>query len=123
MKRRWLMPALCLLCAALFAAGCLHVRQREAAAPPGVSTENSRAGYTQQLMERETAAGKIDINSASAETLMLLPGIGEVRAAAIIAYREAHGGFGSVSELLEIEGIGPRILAGFKDYVTVEDMP
>ena len=32
-------------------------------------------------MERETAAGKIDINSASAETLMLLPGIGEVRAA------------------------------------------
>ena len=69
------MPALCLLCAALFAAGCLHVRQREAAAPPGVSTENSRAGYTQQLMERETAAGKIDINSASAETLMLLPGI------------------------------------------------
>ena len=114
------MPALCLLCAALFAAGCLHVRQREAAAPPGVSTENSRAGYTQQLMERETAAGKIDINSASAETLMLLPGIGEVLAERIVAYREAHGPFPSVDALDHVEGIGEGTLAPIRRYLTAE---
>ncbi|HIQ79260.1 MAG TPA: helix-hairpin-helix domain-containing protein [Candidatus Scatomorpha intestinavium] len=73
-------------------------------------------------MEEETDGGKIDINSASAETLTLLPGIGEVRAEAIISYREAHGGFKSVDELLEIDGIGPAILEGLEEYITAEEM-
>ena len=49
------------------------------------------------------------------------PGIGEVRAAAIVAWREAYGPFETVEELLEVDGIGEGILDGLRDYVTVGD--
>lgn len=62
----------------------------------------------------------LDLNSAPAEDLIRLPGIGETRAAEIIAYRREHGGFQSVEELLEIKGIGQATLDGLRDYVTVE---
>lgn len=53
----------------------------------------------------------INLNSADAETLTReLNGIGETKAKAIVAYREAHGPFGSVDELLEIKGIGAATL-------------
>ena len=122
MKRARISDVLCLLCAAVFAFACLQYRAAEAAEGPGIYTERQRAEYHVQLMEEETDGGKIDINSASAETLTLLPGIGEVRAEAIISYREAHGGFKSVDELLEIDGIGPAILEGLEEYITAEEM-
>jgi competence protein ComEA len=50
----------------------------------------------------------INLNRASREELAGLPGIGPVRAAAIIAYRELHGPFERVEELLGVPGIGPR---------------
>ncbi len=65
----------------------------------------------------ETA--RININTASAEELMLLPGIGAARAQAIIDYREACGGFASVEELMEVSGIGQKIYDGLKDCITV----
>lgn len=57
----------------------------------------------------------VDLNSASVEELMLLPGIGEVLAERIVAYRREHGPFTSVEGLLAVPGIGEgtvdRILA------------
>lgn len=57
-------------------------------------------------------AGKIDLNTADAATLQReLSGIGETKAKAIVAYREANGPFASVDELLEVKGVGESILA------------
>ena len=47
----------------------------------------------------------MDINRAGKEELMTLTGIGETRAQAILAYRESHGKFSSVEELMQVEGI------------------
>ncbi|UQS89290.1 helix-hairpin-helix domain-containing protein [Pseudomonas chlororaphis subsp. piscium] len=53
----------------------------------------------------------VDINRADAATLQReLLGVGEVKAKAIVAYREANGAFSSVDELLEVKGIGKAIL-------------
>lgn len=64
---------------------------------------------------------KIDINTAPAEALRELPGIGEKRAADIVAYREANGPFRIVEELTDVPGIGEGILAGLIEYITVAD--
>jgi competence protein ComEA len=53
----------------------------------------------------------VNLNSADVETLTrALKGIGETKAKAIVEYREAHGPFGSVDELLEVKGIGAATL-------------
>lgn len=53
----------------------------------------------------EAADGRLNINTADRGQLMTLPGIGETKAAAIIAYREAHGAFNAPEELKQVEGI------------------
>ena len=63
--------------------------------------------------------GLIDINTATAEELQTLPGIGEKRAADIIADREANGPFRIVEELTRVSGIGEGTLEGLIDYITV----
>jgi len=57
---------------------------------------------------------QVDINSASKKELMGLKGIGEVKAEAIIAYRNAHGGFKSVDEIVNVTGIGQKTLEDIK---------
>ncbi len=64
--------------------------------------------------------GKIDLNTATARELEALPGIGEVRARAIVADREANGPFRIVEDLTRVKGIGEGTLAGLIDYVTVD---
>lgn len=61
---------------------------------------------------------RIDINTADAETLMELPGIGEVRAAAILQYREENGPFRYPEELLYVPGIGEGTLDKILDRIT-----
>ena len=59
----------------------------------------------------------IDLNTASAEQLQTLPGVGPVTATNIIDWRTANGRFNSVSELTEVSGIGPKTLARLQDRV------
>ena len=54
-----------------------------------------------------TLEKKIDINHATAEELTALPGVGPSLAASIVAYREEHGPFGNLEELLLVSGFGP----------------
>lgn len=63
--------------------------------------------------------GRIDLNRADAAALRTLPGVGESRAAAILAWREEHGGFSCVEELLQIAGIGEKMLETLRDSVCV----
>ncbi len=62
---------------------------------------------------------KTDLNTALAEELMAISGIGEVMAGNIIEYREQNGGFTDVDELLEVRGIGKKTLAKIRPYLTV----
>lgn len=61
----------------------------------------------------------VNINTATQEELETLPSIGEVRAQAIIAYREEHGGFRTTDELMEVSGIGEKIFADIAPHITV----
>jgi competence protein ComEA len=64
-------------------------------------------------------AGPVDLNSATADQLDALPGIGPSIAAAIVEHRERNGPFGAVDELLDVPGIGDAKLAQLRDLVTV----
>lgn len=64
--------------------------------------------------------GKININTASSAALQRLNGIGEVRAAAIISYRETNGAFASIDEIMQVNGIGEGIFSQIKDDICVD---
>jgi competence protein ComEA len=67
----------------------------------------------------EAAPALIELNTATAEELETLPGVGPATSASIIAYRDENGGFSSVDELLEVSGIGPAKLEAVRDLVSV----
>lgn len=69
--------------------------------------------------DAEAPSGRINLNSASAIELQMIPGIGEVLSQRIIDYRDANGGFQTVQELMEIKGIGEKTFAKIADYVEV----
>jgi len=64
-------------------------------------------------------APPLDLNQATLEQLEALPGVGPTTAQAIIDYRSRHGPLSSVDDLLEVRGIGPAKLDGFRDLVTI----
>lgn len=61
----------------------------------------------------------ININTAGKEAFMALPGIGEILADRILAYRDSHGYFSSVEELMHVEGIGKKRMEEILDFVTI----
>lgn len=62
-------------------------------------------------------SGPLDLNSATLDQLVELPGIGPATAQAILSHRDQHGPFGSVDELLEVRGIGPAKLEQLRTLV------
>jgi competence protein ComEA len=65
------------------------------------------------------ASGPVDLNTATAEQLDALPGVGPVTASKILAWRAEHGRFTVVDELAEVPGIGPKTLAELRPHVRV----
>jgi competence protein ComEA len=79
-------------------------------APAAASTGAKAAG---------ASTGPLDLNTATAEQLEALPGVGPATSKAILAYRASHGRFRSVTELLEVPGIGPAQLEAIRPLVRV----
>lgn len=69
----------------------------------------------------EGTTWQVNLNTASAETLMALPGIGQTLADRIVAYREENGPFAAPEDLIQVPGIGEKTFANMKDYLTVEE--
>ena len=69
-----------------------------------------------------TAGESVNINTADAETLAkILTGVGPKKAAAIIKYREAHGPFQNADQLVEVSGIGKKLIEMNRELITVGD--
>ena len=73
----------------------------------------------QPAAETTAPAGPLNVNSATADQLDVLPGVGPTTAAAIIAHREQHGPFQTVDQLGDVRGIGPAKLDALRGLVTV----
>ena len=72
-----------------------------------------------QVVLENTIAGTIDINNADVDMLMSLPGIGEKTAQKIGDYRKANGPFKSIDDLLNVKGIGPKVLNKIRPLVKI----
>ncbi len=78
----------------------------------------------EEQQEKGTGAvdskGKININKATVDELMTIPGIGQVKAQSIVDYRNENGKFNSVDELTNITGIGVKTLEKLRDKVDIK---
>lgn len=76
--------------------------------------------FSFQLMgEEKTKTEKININTASLIDLQKLPRVGEKVAQRIIDFRQEHGPFNKIEEIMKVPGIGEKIFAELKDLITV----
>jgi len=65
----------------------------------------------------------IDINSATADEIAGLPGIGEKKAAAIVRWREGNGGFSIIEDIMNVEGIGLKTFEKIQPHIVVRQSP
>ena len=79
----------------------------------------SEAETMQTMTEYAASDGLVNINTASMQELMTLPGIGEAKAADIIQYREEYGEFQTINDIMKISGIKDALFQKIKDRITV----
>ena len=107
-----------ILFAAITTAGCLIERfDKDAFIEESVVREED-VFYAEDTGARDD--GLININTADAETLEKLNGIGEALANRIIEWRETHGGFGVIEEIMNVAGISENKFEDIKEYICVE---
>lgn len=70
--------------------------------------------------EPGAASGVVNINTADASQLALLPRIGEKAAQRIIEYRTEHGPFKKATDLMQVKGVGAKTFDGLSSYIAVE---
>lgn len=80
------------------------------------------ASEGQQETENSTVTenGLVNLNTADAQALKTLSGIGDSKAQAILAYREEHGGFSSIEEIMQVPGIKESTFSKIKDKIAVK---
>ena len=84
-----------------------------------VKSDTSSETYPSIPMFVPASVEKININTASAAKLESLPGIGPSLAKKIVEFREAHGPFVTIEDLLNVSGIGQAKLEGIRDLITI----
>ena len=88
----------------------------------GTSTDADPTAIKLYILEAgEEEPQKVNINRAEVWLLEALPGIGEAKAEAIIAYRQQHGLFRNTGEVINVEGIGPAIYEQIEHLITVAE--
>lgn len=113
-KTEWLLLAMTALFIAVLAV--LYLRTVQPVEEQGYTVMTSRP--TEEVVTPEPPA-PVDVNTAGLDELDTLDGIGPALAQRIIDYREEHGPFSSLEELLEVKGIGEATLEGFRDHAVV----
>ncbi len=83
------------------------------------SSSTVQSGIISESTAEPSVSEKININTATRRELQKLDGIGEVKARAIIEYRERNGEFSSVDELVNVSGIGEKTLEKIRADITV----
>ncbi len=76
--------------------------------------------FTLMFLTVNIALAAVNINTADKETLTSLPGVGEVKAEAIIQYRKDHGEFKNTEDLVNVKGIGSKTLEKLAKEVTIK---
>jgi competence protein ComEA len=89
-------------------------------ATPKAAEKKASTVDTPSADQPPAIATKINVNTASASELELLPGIGPALAARIIEHRTQHGPFRSVADLDKVKGIGPAKLRKLREHAAVE---
>lgn len=72
-----------------------------------------------ETVPEETVSFPVNINTADADTLTALPGIGQVLAERIVAYRRQNGSFRAIEEITKVEGIGEKKAEAILELITV----
>jgi competence protein ComEA len=83
----------------------------------------ARRPASTQVPDDPSLVLQLDLNRASAADLETLPGVGAALAARIVARRSAQGRFRSVDELRQVAGIGEKLIAALRPYLTVSPAP
>lgn len=104
-----------------FLSGWFLCRRQEAARVFVPSEIASPVPVSPSAPAPEAGGERVNINTADAQTLQTLPGIGEKRALDIIAYRESNGPFIIPEAITDVPGIGPSTLEEILELITVEE--
>ena len=81
--------------------------------------EQAQPEHEQSGTDASVSDGKININTASKEQLMTIPGIGAAKAEAILRFRQEHGGFSTIEDIKQVEGIKDGVFEKIKNYIKI----
>jgi competence protein ComEA len=93
--------------------------EKDCECPDPIINDSCINNETEDTSEDSSSTIKIELNSATKEELMTLPGIGESKALAIIEYRKSNGLFEAIEDIKNVTGIGDSIFDKIKDYITL----
>lgn len=90
-----------------------------AVSPQMQTAPTTAATAAAETVPEETVSFPVNINTADADTLTALPGIGRVLAERIVAYRRQNGSFRAIEEITNVEGIGEKKAEAILELITV----